>query len=158
MYIYFLIAQFSYVHFRPVLPCRFHTFRKTVIYKVNTKQSVQATIHVACVCITGNVHKSATIIQAKHHLGQISILPYGNWISKSYVPLHWLSDWLLSMLCAAKMQWRSWFYDRTVRCTLQRQLSSHVSSSSSCCRSRCNKDCIHHLTIALRLSLLWKIQ
>ena len=50
MYIYFLNVQFSYVHFRPVLPCRFHSFRKTVIYKVNTKQSVKATKHVACLC------------------------------------------------------------------------------------------------------------
>ena len=50
MYGYFLIVQFSYVHFRPGVPCRFHAFRKTIIYKVNTKQGVKATKHVACLC------------------------------------------------------------------------------------------------------------
>ena len=29
----------------------------------------------------------------------------------------------------------------------------YVSSSSSCCRSRSDKDCFHHLTLALHLSL-----
>ena len=32
-------------------------------------------------------------------------------------------------------------------------LSGRFSSSSSCCRSRSDKDCFHHLTLALHLSL-----
>ena len=48
--IYFQILQFSYVHFRPDLPCKFHSFRKTIIYKVNTNQRVKATKHVTCLC------------------------------------------------------------------------------------------------------------